>query len=406
MPAEDPDVAGVRLYDSGAREVQPLETVEPGVVRLYVCGISVSGPPHVGHGRSYVVFDVLRRVLEHAGYDVHHVQNFTDIEEPITRRAREQGIEPEEYAQRMEEAYFDAMDRLDVLHADHFPHVTAYIDDIVEATETLEDHECAYTIDDGVAFRVCDIEGFGQLLGRDPAQAVAHTVPEEKLNGRESPFDFVLWRNREDVGVTWSTPWGIGRPGWHTECAVMATDLLGETIDIHGGGADLVFPHHECERAIARCLTGEDFVETWVHNGLVTLEEDKMSKSLRNTVPLAEAIDEHGPATVRASFLLDPYRDTVEWGPKLLEQAQATVDALAGGPAADGTEPAGAARERLDEAVAALRDDLDTPAALDALTALAREDADAHGAGTALREGLELLGLAELGPFADGDRDG
>ncbi len=398
QPPREPGT--VLLYNTAARELEPLDPVEPGTVRLYVCGISVSGPPHVGHGRSYVVFDVLRRVLEHAGYEVHHVQNFTDIEEPIVRRARERGQDPREYALEMEEDYFDAMDKLDILHADAFPHVTEYIDDIITATQTLEDHECAYTIDDGVAFRVCDIQGFGQLLGRDPAKAIVHTVDDDQISGRESPFDFILWRNRDDVGITWETAWGKGRPGWHTECAVMATDLLGETIDIHGGGADLVFPHHESERAIARCLTGTDFVRHWVHNGLVRLEDDKMSKSLRNTVPLIGAIQDHGAATVRTAYLTAPYRETIEWNQTLVDEAHDIVNRLARGledaQPGDPSDPMNTARRKI---LASLRSDLDTPAALQHMLHIAHESTDEPGARDVLEEGLELLGLARLSPF-------
>jgi cysteinyl-tRNA synthetase len=398
----------IELYDTGERSVRELEPIEPDRVRLYVCGISVSGPPHVGHGRSYVIFDVLRRVLEHAGYEVDHVQNFTDVEQAILERADKRDMEPLAYAEEMIEAYFDAMDALAVQRADHFPRVTDYIDDLIEATRKLEDHECAYTIDDGVAFRICDVEGFGTLLGKSPSDAVVHEVPEEQWNGRENPFDFIVWRNRDDLGVTWHTAFGEGRPGWHTECAVMATDLLGETIDIHGGGADLVFPHHECERAIARCLTDSEFANYWVHNGLVTLDEEKMSKSLRNSVPLAGAIEEHGPAQVRLAYLTEDYRSTMEWNDERLAEADRLVQRLHGAvrKAEDG-EPEGRVAELREEAIGALRSNLDIPAAIDALETLAAEHAHQAGARSALVEILDLLGLAELEPFAaEVDPDG
>lgn len=398
----------IDLYDTGSGSVRELETIEPDHVRLYVCGISVSGPPHVGHGRSYVIFDVLRRVLEDAGYTVDHVQNFTDVENAIMKRAEKRGLEPLAYAEQMIEAYFDAMDSLAVKRADRFPRVTDYIDDIIDATRKLEDHQCAYGIDDGVAFRVCDVEGFGRLLGKSPSDAVVHEVPEEDWNGRENPFDFIVWRNRDDLGVTWRTAFGEGRPGWHTECAVMATDLLGETIDIHGGGADLVFPHHECERAIARCLTDSEFANYWVHNGLVTLDEEKMSKSLRNSVPLSGAIDEHGPAEVRLAYLSEPYDETMEWTDERLADAADRVQRLheALREAADGT-PAGPTAKLRDEAIAALRSNLDFPAALEALQTLAADHRQAEGARPALVEVLDVLGLAELDPFAEEiDQDG
>ncbi len=391
----------VELYNTGTKSVEALEPVEPGRVRMYVCGISVSGPPHVGHGRSYVFFDVLRRVLEHAGYEVEHVQNFTDVENAILKRARKRGIEPLAYAEEMIDAYFHAMDRLGIKRADAYPRVTEYIDDIIEATRQLEDHECAYAIDDGVAFRVCDIEGFGTLLGKSPSQAVVHEVPEEQWNGRENPFDFIVWRNRDDLGVTWETPFGEGRPGWHTECAVMGTDLLGETIDIHGGGADLVFPHHECERAIARCLTGDVFANYWVHNGLVTLGEEKMSKSLRNSVPLSEAIDEHGAAPVRLAYLTENYRDTMEWSQTLLDEAEARIQRIHEGlQNARSGDPEQRAAKMREEILTHLRENLRLPQALERLETLAEEHPEAPGSRVVILEALELFGLRQLEPFA------
>lgn len=390
----------VRLYNTLSDRVEPLETIEPGVVRYYVCGVSVSGPPHVGHGRSYVIFDTLRRVLEHAGYEVRHVQNFTDIEESIKKRAEAQGKTPEAYAAEMTAAYFAAMDRLGVLRAHHYPRVTDYIDQLIEATRKLQETECAYPIEDGVAFQLHDAITFGELLGHEPEEAVVHRVPESEWHGRKDPFDFIVWRNDDSMGRTWTAPWGEGRPGWHTECAVMATDILGPTIDLHGGGHDLIFPHHECERAIARCLTGEDFCHHWVHNGLVTMGARKMSKSLQNIVQLADGIDEHGASCVRALYLLYPYRETMEWRNRTLDRAHAFVERLAKVlPGAPGGEPEGALAELRAGMVEALRDDLDTPRAMGILEAVAEEHGRSGGAATVLREGLFLLGLLDLEPF-------
>ncbi len=398
-PTDEP--AEIRLYNSYSHEVQPLDPIEPGKIRMYVCGVSVSGQPHVGHARSYIIFDVLRRVLEHAGYDVHHVQNFTDVEWAITKRAQARGVSIDAYAEEMIEAYFDTMDQLAILHAHDFPRVTRYLDKIIEATGTLEDHECAYEIPGGMAFRVCDIPDFGGLLGRDPASAVVHAVPEEAWGGRESPFDFILWRDDDELGKRWEAPWGKGRPGWHTECAVMATDLLGDTIDIHGGGMDLVFPHHECERAIAKCLTGETFANLWVHNGLVTMDKEKMSKSRGNYVTLADALDHHGPAKVRAACLFTYYRDTMEWSPALLARAEellrtveeALQDARPG-------VPEGQLADQRDKLLDALREDLSTARALRLLTDMCRVHAGETGSAPVLWEALDLLGLSDLEPLA------
>ncbi len=402
-PGQPP--AEISLYNSYDHEIEPLDPIEPGKIRMYVCGVSVSGEPHVGHARSYIVFDVLRRVLEHAGYEVHHVQNFTDVEWAITKRAQAEGLSVETYAQEMIDAYFDTMDRLDILHAHDFPRVTEYLEKIIDATATLHDHECAYEIPDGLAFRVCDIEDFGGLLGRDPASAVVHAVPEEQWGGRESPFDFILWRDDLDLGQRWEAPWGMGRPGWHTECAVMATDLLGDTIDIHGGGMDLVFPHHESERAIARCLTGQPFANCWVHNGLVTMDKEKMSKSRGNYVTLAEAIEDHGPAKVRVACLLTYYRDTMEWSPALLARAEELLHTLEEAliEAQQGA-PEGQLADQRDKLIGALRDDLSTTRALRLLTDMCRLHAGEPGSAPVLWEALDLLGLSNLEPLASIER--
>jgi cysteinyl-tRNA synthetase len=297
-------------------------------------------------------------------------------------------------------AFHAAMDRLDVERPHHMPRVTEYVDKIIAATGQLIEQECAYRIPDGVAFRSCDFDGFGQVLGRDPVDAVVHHVAQSEWGGRENAFDFILWRSRDDLGTAWETPWGAGRPGWHTECAVMATELLGPRIDLHGGGTDLVFPHHECERAIATCLTGEDFCDHWVHNGLVTMGREKMSKSLKNYVMLADAIDEHGPACVRVEYLLTHYRETLEWRKATLDAAHAVVEKLAAGLArAPAGEPTAEVTALSRQVVDALRADLDTPRALAALVKIADEHASEEGARAALTQGLGLLGLARLPPF-------
>lgn len=404
----------LQLFNTWGREKQPLE-VEDRPVRMYVCGPSTYDHAHVGHARSYVNFDVLRRVLEERGHDVLHVMNFTDLELAIAEDAREAGEDMVEYAQRYVDSFLEDMDYLGVRRAHRTPKVSDYVDEIREAAATLLEEGHAYEVDGSVYFDTSTVDGFGDLVGRDPSELVVEEAEEEADRGeRRNHHDFALWKATDDWGRTWDSPWGPGRPGWHVECTVMALDHLGPDFDVHGGGLDLVFPHHEAERAVGRALTGQRYCRFWLHNGFVTLGHDKMSKSTGNFVQVRQLRGEYEPGAVRAYLLSERYRATVDHDPDELEAWARryddwveTVRGLpipeaghgAGPPEAGqgpgvpeaGDGPVGKRRRAFHRA---LDDDLDTGQALDALgEALGRADESPEEAGALAAEAGRTLGL-------------
>jgi cysteinyl-tRNA synthetase len=279
----------LQLHDTATGEVRPLELREPGKVSMYVCGPTVYGPPHLGHGRFSLVFDVLRRYLEWSGLDVCYVSNVTDVEDKIIAKAGAEGVEPSVITDRYEKVWWEAMDGIGVLRPTADPHATAYVEQMVELIERLVAAGFAYETSDGVYFQSEKVEGYG-LLARQSIDSLQAGARVEANDEKRSPVDFVLWKKAPaGAPAVWPSPWGDGRPGWHTECVVMSLDLLGDGFDIHGGGQDLAFPHHENERAQAVAL-GNRFATHWVHNGFVEVEGEKMSKSLGNFTDLLDLI--------------------------------------------------------------------------------------------------------------------
>lgn len=317
----------LELYNSLGRETQPFEPVEDGTVRMYVCGVTVYDDCHIGHGRAYVVFDVLRRFLEFEGFEVKHVQNFTDVEDKIIDRARKQDRETDAVAEEYTRAYFDVMDRLNILRADVYPTVTGHIDEIIEHVEGLLEKDMAYEVEGNVYFDVEAFEDYGKLSGQDPEemQAGARVDVEEH---KRSPLDFALWKDSEAGEPAWDSPWGSGRPGWHIECSVMSRTHLGDTLDIHGGGQDLIFPHHENEIAQTEGLTDQPMARFWVHNGFVTVDEEKMSKSEGNFYTLKELYEEFEPAVIRFFILTRHYRSPLDFSFERLQEAREALNRL------------------------------------------------------------------------------
>ncbi len=318
--------SSLELYNSLGRETRPFEPLEEGRVRLYVCGVTVYDDCHIGHGRAYVVFDVLRRFLEHEGYDVDHVQNFTDVEDKIIERAAETDRAPEAIASEYTRAYFDVMDRLNIKRADVYPTVTGHIPEIIEHVEGLLEKRMAYEVDGSVYFRVDQFEDYGKLSGQDPEEMRSGARVEVEEHKR-SPLDFALWKAAEEQPA-WESPWGTGRPGWHIECSVMSRTHLGDTLDIHGGGQDLIFPHHENEIAQTEGLTGRPFARTWMHNGFVTVDEEKMSKSEGNFYTLRELYEDFEPAVIRFFILTRHYRSPLDFSFDRLREARGALDRL------------------------------------------------------------------------------
>ncbi len=413
----------LRLHDTATGQVSAVTYRTAGQASLYVCGPTVYDAPHLGHGRFALVFDVLRRYLLFCGVAVTYVSNVTDIDDKIIERAAERGVEPGELAATYEAVYWADMDALGVLRPDETPHATGYVDDMVGLIGKLVDRGVAYETDDGVYLSVADVPGYG-LLARQPLESLRAGARVESTDAKRSPLDFVLWKKARPGEPTWPSPWGPGRPGWHTECVVMSLDLLGEGFDIHGGGIDLAFPHHENERAQAVAL-GADFAHHWVHNGFVVVDGEKMSKSLGNFTSLDDLLDRSDARAYRLLVLRSHYRSPIEVTPATIAQAEEGLarldgvarrfglpDLLAAGPVLGGDAAGGAAAVD-PSAVEAFRrrmdDDLDTPGALADVFDLARRanaDADAGDAAAAERTaatvgllcaalGLSLRGVAD-----------
>jgi cysteinyl-tRNA synthetase len=354
----------LRLFDTATGTVRPFETRESGKVSMYVCGPTVYGPPHLGHGRFSLVFDVLRRYLEWSGYEVVYVSNITDIDDKIIERAANEGRPWQEITSKCESVWYKAMDAIGVKRPTHDPHATAYVEQMVALISRLIEADAAYETSDGVYFRPKVVEGYGLLARQDleSLQAGARVgISEEK----ESPVDFALWKKAKPGEPSWPSPWGDGRPGWHTECVVMSLDLLGEGFDLHGGGQDLCFPHHENERAQA-LADGHQFARHWMHNGFVEVAGEKMSKSLGNFTTLLDLIESTDPRSYRMLCLQAHYRSPIEVNESTTAQATAALgrlDALARRVAdlGRGVEPDPTKMARF---VDRMDDDLNTGAAL------------------------------------------
>lgn len=388
---------------------------------MYVCGLTVYDAPHIGHGRSALVFDLLRRYLVFSGLEVTHVSNVTDIDDKIIERAAERGVTPTEVTDRFEAVWWEATDALGVLRPDVIPHATAYVADMVEMIAELMDRGVAYEAADGVYLSVMDVPGYG-LLAHQPLDSLRAGARVESAADKRSPLDFVLWKKAKPGEPTWESPWGPGRPGWHTECVVMSLDLLGDGFDLHGGGIDLIFPHHENERAQAVAL-GRDFAHHWMHHGFVTLEGEKMSKSLGNFTSLDDLLSRSDPRAYRLLVLRSHYRSPIEVTPDTVADAESGLgrldevarrfelpDLLAPGPVVDGNVPGSIDPEAVARFRERMDDDLDTPGAVAGIFDLVRQANAAADAGdeeaghrAAATVGLlaGALGLTLRGDVAD-----
>ena len=334
----------LQVYDTLQRAKVELALREPGKVSMYVCGPTVYDVPHVGHGRTAVFYDVIRRYLEWSGLDVHFVGNVTDVDDRIIARAAEAGSSEPEVAQRFEAAYWEQLDRLDVRRPDATPHATEYIEPMLRLVQELIDTGHAYVIpESGVYFDVASFPSYGGLPHRTIEQLLDSAGARVEVDdAKRNPIDFALWKAAKPGEPQWDSPWGPGRPGWHIECSAMSLDLLGEGFDLHGGGDDLVFPHHENERVQAEAA-GHRFAAHWVHSAMVMVGGEKMAKSLGNFRTLEEALDAHGGRAFRMAILQTHYRKAVELGDTELAAAAATVsrfDDLARRAANAGIEPA------------------------------------------------------------------
>jgi cysteinyl-tRNA synthetase len=393
----------LQLFDTAKGGIVPVEPREPGRVSMYVCGPTVYGPPHVGHGRFSLVFDVLRRYLRWAGNDVTYVSNVTDIDDKIIERAQREDRDWRDIAERCETVWYRAMDALGVERPDEDPHATAYVERMVELIARLADQGAAYETTDGVYFQSEGVEDYG-LLARQPLDSLKAGARVEGIDEKRSPVDFALWKKAKPGEPTWPSPWGEGRPGWHTECVVMSLDLLGEGFDIHGGGQDLAFPHHENERAQA-VADGRRFARHWLHNGFVEVEGTKMSKSLGNVSNLLDLVDRYDPRAYRLLVLQSHYRSPIDVTDSTLRDAERSLDRLDAFArrAAASPEPAAEPEPKpepdaqaIDGFREAMDDDLDTPRATALVFDLVRRGNALLDAGDAVAAGPLAAAVREI----------
>lgn len=317
----------MKLYNTLTKTKEEFVPLHPGEVRMYSCGPTVYNYFHIGNARPFIIFDVFRRYMEYKGYKVTFVQNFTDIDDKMIQRAKEEGITVKELAEKFIEEYFKDADALGIRRADYHPRATEHIDDIIEFIQKLMDKGLAYQAGNDVYFDTSAYEDYGKLSGQsleDLEMGARIDINEAKKN----PMDFVLWKGQKPGEPAWDSPWGPGRPGWHIECSVMSTKYLGETIDIHSGGQDLIFPHHENEIAQSEGLTGKPFARYWLHNGYINVDNRKMSKSLGNFFTVRDIIKEFDPEVVRLFMLSSHYRNPINFSRELLEQEQSALERL------------------------------------------------------------------------------
>jgi cysteinyl-tRNA synthetase len=320
----------IKLSNTLSGKKEEFNPISDHSVKMYVCGVTPYDKVHLGHARAYVTFDVIRRHLELSGYKVKFIQNFTDVDDKIINRAKENGSSPLALSRKFIEDYFTQMHKLNIKDADAYPKVTETIPQIIKFVNTLIKKGFAYKLGSDVYFSVRKFPGYGKLSKRtlDDLKSGARVAVDE---GKKDPLDFALWKGSkadDPTEVSWDSPWGKGRPGWHIECSVMSTEALGETIDIHGGGQDLIFPHHENEIAQSEALTGKLFSKYWVHNGFVTINKEKMSKSLGNFFTLEDIYKKFDPRTVRYFLLSQHYKSPLDFSDDRLIEAEKALKGL------------------------------------------------------------------------------
>lgn len=322
----------LRVYDTRTREKREFSPLNEGRVSMYVCGITPYSPSHLGHARCYLAFDLVHRWLEASGYEVDYVQNFTDIDDKILNISDSEGVDFSVVSNRNIDDYFEVMDAMNVLRADHYPRVTETISEIIDMISKLQEKGHAYVGGDGVYFEIDTApEKYGQLTGQtlEMVRAGAGGRVTDTGSGKRDHRDFALWKLAKPGEPFWESPWGDGRPGWHIECSAMSLNHFGEQFDIHGGGHDLRFPHHEAEIFQSECCTGcEPVVGYWMHNGFVNVDGEKMSKSLGNFWTVREAFENYAPLTLRYALLSIPYRNPIDLSPEFLEDARKHYERL------------------------------------------------------------------------------
>lgn len=425
----------INVYNTLTKQKEEFRPLEPDKVGIYVCGVTPYNDPHIGNARPFVTWDVIKRYFRKCGYEVRHIQNFTDVDDKIIRTANEQGVTWKDIADRYIDGYFEAMDALGVQHADLYPRVSDHIPDIIAMIETLVDRGYAYPLEGDVYFSVEKFPEYGKLSGRklEDMQAGARIEVDER---KHHPMDFALWKAAKPGEPYWESPWGKGRPGWHIECSTMSLKYLGKTFDFHGGGSDLIFPHHENEIAQSQCSCGDyhSFARYWLHNGFITIHEEKMSKSKNNFFTVQDILKKYPGEVLRFFILQTHYRSPLDFSDERLKEAQVSLGRLQNsldyaqelsameGDAATASELAQKAAGYKKDFYAAMDDDFNTALAISYLFALSKDiniyynevvnqkaafdAADFAAAKAVYEEMAEIIGIFEAGateaPAVDG----
>jgi len=400
----------LHIYDTLSKQKAPFQPIEPNRIKMYVCGVTVYDLCHIGHGRVMVSFDVITRYLRARGWDVTYVRNITDVDDKIIKRANENGETTDQLTDRMIAAMHQDETSLGVLRPDIEPRATAHIGDIISLVETLIEKGYAYAADNGdVYYRVEKFDGYGKLTNRNIEDMRAGARIEVN-DAKESPLDFVLWKSAKEGEVSWQSPWGAGRPGWHIECSAMSKCCLGDNFDIHGGGPDLPFPHHENEIAQSEAANGCAYANLWMHAGAVRVNNEKMSKSLNNFFTIRDVLEVYNPEVVRYFLSSVHYRSAIDYSEDSLKQARINLEGFYQGlsevEVADNEGESGADYEQ--RFFAAMDDDFNTPKAfavlfelLTELNKASREGSEAAGQLAAVLKRLGgILGLFQQDPKA------
>jgi cysteinyl-tRNA synthetase len=375
------------VYNTLSRHKEEFKPMEAGKVKMYVCGVTPYNHPHIGNARPFVTWDVIRRFFEHEGYDVLHVQNFTDVDDKIINTANKEGVQWFDICNRYIDSYFEVMDKLNVRRAHIYPRVSEHIPDIIQTVQTLIDKGFGYVIDGDVFYSVEKFPYYGQLSGRnlEDMQAGARVDVDTR---KHNPMDFALWKAAKPGEPSWDSPWGKGRPGWHIECSTMSMKYLGKSFDLHGGGSDLIFPHHENEIAQSEGCTGcHPFVHYWLHNGFITVNEEKMSKSLGNFFMVIDILKKFAPEVLRFFIVGTHYRSPLDFSDARLQEAASSLERLrtatenlqaleqmvGTGPTAESTALLAKALKLREQFMDAMRDDFNTALAISYMFALAKD---------------------------------
>ncbi|UTV28555.1 cysteine--tRNA ligase [Photobacterium atrarenae] len=399
----------LKIYNSLTRQKEEFQPIQPGKVGMYVCGVTIYDLCHIGHGRTFVSFDVVSRYLRYSGYDLTFVRNITDIDDKIIKRAAENGESCDSLTERLIGEMYADFDALGMKRPDIEPRATDYIAEIIAMCERLIERGFAYVADNGdVMFEVSKYDEYGKLSKQDLEQLQAGARVDIDT-AKRSPLDFVLWKMSKPGEPTWESPWGPGRPGWHIECSAMNSAILGDHFDIHGGGSDLQFPHHENEIAQSCCASGAQYVNTWMHSGMVMVDREKMSKSLGNFFTIRDVLAHYDAETVRYFLMSGHYRSQLNYSEENLKQARASLErlytALRG---LDSTVAAQGGEAFVARFKDAMDDDFNTPEAYSVLFDMAREInrlkaedlAAASALGAEMRELADILGLLSQDPEA------